>query len=1006
MPRLPVLDAPPSSTLQHALAQLAASIEGEVRLSHHDRMLYATDASLYQVEPLAVVIPASIADARRALALCAAHRLPILPRGAGTSLAGQTTNHAVIIDFSVACRAIGPVDEANHSIHVEPGVVLDELNEELAARNAHLFFAPDVATSRHANIAGMIGNNSAGAHSILYGRTSEHIRAIDALIVSADAVAHTLHLAPAAALHDARVRAITESVIKVVRENARHIRQRFPTTLRHVDGYNLDIILNQIEAADRAGHDPLEHLNLAKLLVGSEGTLAVTLGAELNLEPAPVAKGLAILSYASLDQAIDAVSAILETKPAAVELLDDMILDLARANSEYRSYADLVPMLDGNTPAAVLYVEYFAIEDRAELDDRFSALRAAQPEVPILIYTDPKQMTAAWKLRKAGEPLLHGLPGIRKPITFVEDTAVAPERLPAFVRAFRAIVENNGTRAAYFAHASVGCLHIRPLLDMRDSQDQQAMLAIAREVAALVKDHAGALSGEHGDGRVRTPLLAEYFGSELMRAFREIKRIFDPLNLLNTGNIVAPASLESIAQRTRIQPTVATEKQTRFPNVDTYFNYSDQHGFAGAVEMCNGAGVCRKKTGATMCPSYMASLDERLSTRGRGNALRLAITGQLRNNSGDSVWNDSETIKTLDTCLSCKACKTECPSNVDIARLKAEYTAQRFRERGGPPISVRLLANVRTLNQLAARAPGLFNRAQRVHLSRFCAHKLFGIAHERSLPEFGESLAKWMLRRAQMQDVNNHKPRAALFQDCFTGFGESHIGRATVRTLEQANYKVFIPQTGCCGRPALSLGALDIARQQIEKTAAQLAPVADDAAAILFCEPSCLSAIKDDWLQLQVKTPRKTLEQIAAKACLAEDYLAREHSDWLRQVGSSTERRQGKIILHTHCHQKSLWGDDTSATALRCAFGDEHIRVLDSGCCGMAGSFGMMEERVELSRAIGELTLLPEVRQAEARDVIAAPGTSCRHQIRDFTDRRALHPIELIAGMLDGEDTL
>ncbi len=987
---------------------LMGVVDGEVRLSRHDRMLYATDASLYQVEPLAVVIPRDVPDAIEAVRACARLGLPMLARGGGTSLAGQCTNDAVVIDLSVNCRRLEWVSAATRAAHVEPGITVDDLNDAIAS--AGLFFAPDPATSRVANIGGCIGNNAAGARSIRYRRTSENVEAICACLADGTAVEFGL----GAAVRDARVMEITRRVADVVARHAALIRERFPRTLRRSAGYQLDVILNQMEAAGwKAGPEErrpidervLGEINLAPLLCGSEGTLAVTLGATLRLHPRPAAKVLATLGFSDLDEAIAVVVPILGTDPTAVELLDDTIVGLALANAEYRSYAEMMPRpADGRALKAVLYVEYFGASE-AEVRERAEALRLAVPGVAMQVHTSGSAQMKAWKLRKAGEPLLHGIPGSRKPITFVEDNAVPVEHLAAFVKEFRAMVADHGTIAAYYAHASVGVLHIRPLIDIHTEADRATMRSIAEKAAALARKHGGVMSGEHGDGRVRTPFLMDYYGPELMAAFAEIKRIFDPRNLLNPGNIVdlggdRPRPVESITESLRVKP-VGREVGVN-GSIETYFSYEDQHGLDAAVEMCNGSGVCRKKQGGTMCPSYMATLDERHSTRGRGNALRLAITGQLsegRDGVGELAadWNDAETIRTLDLCLSCKACKTECPSNVDISRLKAEYTAQRYKQ-SGAPLAARIMGEIRLLNRLGSLMPELANWVNQQAWARAAVGGVLGVDVRRSLPRFSRSLARlWEGERDGGVGVD--APRVALFGDCFTMFNEPGIGLATRRVLGAFGYHVGLADTGCCGRAKISMGLLPRAIDEIDSTLERLAPIAADrgVTAILVAEPSCLSAIKDDWLQLKLRTPLAVRRAVAAKAMLSEQFLESRWEKHPRRPAFVTPR--GRVVLHGHCHQKALWGVESSAAVLRRVVG-ERLDVLDSGCCGMAGSFGYSRERYDLSMRIGELSVLPAARAAAADDVVVATGTSCRHQIHDGASRESVHPIEALASLL------
>ena len=997
------MEAGNASSADGGLARdLRRLVRGEVRFGRHDRLLYATDASLYQVEPVGVVIPADIEDAEAAVRFCAERGVAILPRGGGTSLAGQCVNEAVVIDFSANCRAIGELDEASRRVTVEPGVCLDELNDQIAARGHRLFFAPDVATSRHATIGGMIGNNSAGTRSVRYGRTVDHVESVDALLLDEPGRAHRVSLGPGVSVRDERVGRLRERVSEVVRGSAGPIREHCPTILRRNSGYNLDLILDQIES----GAAPHESVNLAPLVCGSEGTFAVTLGATLRLTPTPIARRLSILGFDSLRSAVATAPEILQTGPSAVELLDETVLDLASRNTEHRAALDLLPRVAGHRPRAALFVEYTADKDAAELDGAFEALRRAVGRAPSRRVTTSADTGRAWAMRKAAEPLLHGLPGLRKPITFVEDTAVDPQRLPEFVERFGAIVGAHGTSAAFYAHASVGCLHVRPLLNPADPADRERLRAIAVAVADLVHEFGGSLSGEHGDGRVRGPLLERFFGAELMTAFREVKAIFDPANLLNPGGIAEPGAVDSITQRLRVLPAA---RPAVVPDVETYFDYGDQHGFGGAVQMCNGAGVCRKKTGGTMCPSYMATLDERHSTRGRGNALRLAITGQLGADQDGPAWDDAETIRTLDLCLSCKACKRECPSNVDVARLKAEYTAQRYRSGRAPSVRDLLVARARELNTIGALAPGVANAVQRSAVVRGVLNRALGLAPGRSLPAMGRPLAH-RLRAAERPAPASEHGTVALVVDCFTGFGESEIGVAAFRALAGVGYRVRLINAGCCQRPAISLGLLGRASRRGRRFLRRLTDPSKtgDVEAILFLEPSCLSAAIDDLPALTGPAAHRdgsagAMPKPAAPMMLAEDFLAdRLEDDPARCPGGGGDGPP--VLFHGHCHQKALLGEESGARLLRALVGDR-LRVLDAGCCGMAGAFGMTRDHFDLSLSIGERVLFPAVREAPTDVIIAASGTSCRHQILDGTGRRARHPVDVAACILHARGT-
>lgn len=1055
MAQLPVLNnqkrspaEPQHEAIERGLAAALGPSGGSVRFGLHDRMLYSTDASLYQVEPLGVVVPADIAAAERVVRFCAKSGTAILPRGGGTSLAGQCTNRAVVVDLSSRCRAVGPVEHAapelppthpghwrGHSVTVEPGVNVDELNDELTRRGQRLFFVPDPATSRQATVGGCVGNNAAGARSIRYGRTVENLLGLDVCLGTGE----RLWLGPGAGRSNETARKLAAGVIDIVRPLAKQIRERFPRTVRRNAGYALDMILDQVDA----GATP-ESLDLVPVLAGSEGTLAATLAAKVKLMPAPIAKGLAVISFQTLEQAIAAVKPILDAGLplglSAVELLDDVVLDAARGNIEYRRYVELLPGANAATgePKAVLYVEYFAFEHAEEIGAAFEQLGRLAAGLPgviaggVAFHRDAAAMLAAWKLRKAGEPLLHGLDeGGRKPITFVEDNAVPVERLAEFVREFKKIVGKHGTRAAYWAHASVGVLHIRPMINLHDAADRERMVAIAVEVADLARACGGIMSGEHGDGRVRGPLLERFFGAELMAAFRRVKALFDPNGIFNPGNIVAPGPVESIARSLRIDAErvqvddhthgrhpAASDPRTERIEVRTHFDFSNQHGFLGAAEQCNGAGVCRKRSGGTMCPSYMGTMDERHSTRGRGNALRLAISGQFGPAVGSGArpnFSDPETIETLNLCLSCKACKSECPSNVDIARLKAEYTAQRYAEKGGPPLVARMFGHVRALNRLGSMTPGIANWVNRLGITKWLLQRTLGIDPRRDVPPFGRSLYEWFAAHRAGRVERADTPRVVLFADCFTAYNEPRIGIAAIRVLESLGYAVdLLPEeggvvgaagfgVGCCGRAMISTGLLEDAQEAIDTTLKLLRPATGDprVRAVVFCEPSCLSAVKDDWLQLKLKTPMQQREALAHRSVLVEDFVDR---DWDRHpvrpaIDAAAIAELEGVVLHGHCHQKALWGAETSARLLRRFMGDR-VRVLDSGCCGMAGSFGFTADRYDLSMKIGELSLLPAARAASPGAAICAPGTSCRHQIHDGAGREAVHPIELAARLL------
>lgn len=975
----------------------------DVRVDRHERMLYSTDASIFQVEPLAVVVVRSEEEAARVVEYCCERGLPILPRGGGTALAGQSVNRAVILDFSAHCRRILSVDAAEKRAWVEPGVVLDQFNAHLAPMG--LMFGPDVATSSHANLGGMIGNNSAGAYSVRYGRTVEHLHGLDILLADGTRIL----LNEGSAQQDPRQRRIAERLDAIVRPLASEIDARFPRIRRHVDGYNLDILLRQLRESTPGGFD---RVNLAQLVCGSEGTLAITLRAELGLVERPLARGLMILAFRSVDAALEALLPLLSQQPAAVEMVDDVVIHTALLNREHKATVASLPSFDGSPPGAVLYVEHFGATSD-EVSARLDAAANLVPGAPRAKFLDAPSMLRAWRLRKAGEPLLHAIPGERKPITFVEDTAVDPSRLREFVHDFRKIVERHGTRAAYWAHASVGCLHIRPLVDVRSPEDRERMVAIAEEVADLVHRFAGALSGEHGDGRVRTPLLDRVLGPQLCDAFRRVKEVFDPHGLMNPGNIVGAQEPARILEHHRVRPQ---QEFTPLPAEEglTFFRYDREGGFAHAIEQCNGAGICRRMTTGAMCPSYRATLDERHATRGRGNALRLAITGQF--GDGAPSWRDPGTLETLRLCLSCKACKSECPSNVDIAKLKAEFLAQSYRDAGRVPRRAKFYGRVRGASRAASALWPISNAVMGSPIGRALLGSIGDFDPRREPPKFAPSLLRWARKRKRTRhegtagaaradaasDASGRSgaPTILLFADCFTTWQEPWIGKSAVLLLESFGYRVEVVDAGCCGRSLISTGMLAEASRACASTAARLEReiARTDARAVVVCEPSCLSSLTDDWRDLRMQVPAKRVNAVADR-CHSVDGFLEAHWD-SHPTRPEMAPIDESILVHTHCHQRALEGAESAAKLMR-RFWPARVELLDAGCCGMAGGFGYTRDRYDLSMRIAEQSLLGRLRErgaagADHAMIVTAAGTSCRHQVRDGLGIEALHPVDLL----------
>jgi FAD/FMN-containing dehydrogenase/Fe-S oxidoreductase len=968
------------------LRYLRRHVEGEVRFDDTSRRLYATDASHYQIQPLGVVVPRTAADLIATVQIAADLNVPITARGGGTSLSGQSIGPGIVLDCSKYMNRIGDVDAANRTVRVQPGVVLDQLNRELAKSN--LLFGPDVATASRATLGGMIGNNSAGSRSIRYGKTIDHVRALDAIL--SDGTRTTFRsLSPVEKQRKLELRNregdIYRTVDRVVASNRDEIDRRFPKIIRRVSGYNL---------AD------VKPDSLVPIVVGSEGTLAVVAEAELALVPKPKERGLLVPQFDSLRAALDALAACLEFAPSAVELMDELLLKLAR---EQRALKHAMGAIRG-TPAAVLMVEFVgddpgAVSDQIEkLAKRLTGARGLTAAVTA---TDPNLRDPLWNLRSAAVPLLYGMKGDGKPVTFCEDTAVSPEKLPEFATRFREIFHKHGTDGTFYGHASVGCLHIRPVLNLHDPADIVRMRAIMTDVTDLVLEFGGSLSGEHGDGLVRSEWNRKMFGDAIYDGFRQVKRAFDPENVLNPGKVVdAPAMEENL----RFTPGHVVI------DPPTVFDYSKQGGFFRSIELCNGAGVCRKTQGGAMCPSYRATMDENDSTRGRANALRMALSpvreGE-KGSGGEGEKNQDPVLSpplplspapplatpladrwlapVMDLCLSCKACKSECPSNVDLAKLKAEWQNAYYRRRPRP-VSHLMLKNIDWLSPIAAMFAGPLNWLGRRGLLRRAMQWSTGFDRRRSLPEFHRKhFRRWFSRRTPHAAPRTHK--VLLLDDCFTTFQEPQIGRAAVTVLELAGYEVELAGI-CCGRAMLSKGFLTAAKALAERGIAKLAAAAREGVPILGLEPSCLLSLSDEWPEL---VPGEDAQRVAQSAHLVEAWLANEIAEGRCELPMPA--RAAKALVHGHCHQKALVGVGGTMAALRLV-PNLTASALDAGCCGMAGAFGYEQEHFDLSVRIAGLQLLPAL-ATEPDALIVATGTSCRHQIRDLAGRKAVHPIEL-----------
>ena len=962
-PRAPLPRARAGSVNVRALrAALEGDTTAEVRFDDVSRALYATDASVYRITPLGVVVPRTIDDLVAIVRLCARHGCPLTVRGGGTSQSGQTIGEGLVVDTSKYLNRVLEVNVEERWARVEPGIVLDELNASL--RPHGLRFAPDVSTASRATVGGMMANNSSGARSVLYGKTIDHV--IDQDVVLADgSLAHFGPVDDAEAERRGGAATLEGACYRVVRRVARdlagEIERRYPKVLRRVGGYNLDEFV-----------DPARPFNLAKMLVGSEGTLAVVVRARVNLVPLPKAKAVLTIQFHHLLESLSATPFILRHRPSAVEVMDKSILDYTRQSPALEAVRQ--SFIAGD-PGALLCVEFYG--DRA--DDLPPRMRAVEGDLRARGFgyhfhhtTDLAAQARIWSLREAGLGLSMAMKEDAKSISFVEDTAVPPERLRDYIERFLELVRAHGTTAGVYAHASVGCLHVRPVVNLKSEAGVRQFEAIAHASADLVLEFGGALSGEHGDGLVRSPFMRKVFGPAIYDAFREIKHTFDPAGILNPGKIVDAGP---ITDNLRFGAGYVT------PRPATYFDYSEYGGMGGAVDMCSGVGACRKTLEGTMCPSFMATREEMHSTRGRANVLRLAMSGRL----GEAGLGDDGVYETLDLCLECRACKTECPVGVDVARFKSEFLAD-YWKRHGLALHARTLGNARTMAALGSRLAPLSNWILGTLPVRAVNEAVLGIDRRRRLPQFASTPLTRLTGRWQ-----GHEAR--LFVDTFTNFYDPEIGVAALHVIEAAGVGVSLAANGCCGRPQISKGLLPEARELARRNAYLLYEDAAAGRPIVFCEPSCLSAVREDAPALLSGEARERALAVARVSVLFEGYMD--------SLGSRLALRAGpeRVLLHGHCHQKSM-GLVAPARALVSRIPGTTVVDPDAGCCGMAGSFGYDRAHYDVSRAIGERKLFPAVRDRAPGTVIVAAGTSCRHQIHDFTGETAVHPAVLLRSLL------
>jgi FAD/FMN-containing dehydrogenase/Fe-S oxidoreductase len=971
----------------HALAdRLAREIEGDVLFDRFSRGRYATDASIYQIEPLGVVVPKTLADVRIAAQIARESGVPLLARGGATSQSGQTVGRALVIDFAKHLTRVLEVDREAGTCLVEPGIVLDELNRQLKATG--LFFPVDVSTSSRATIGGMTGNNSCGTRSIRYGIMRDNVLEIDALLP--DGTPARFGEIDAAAFDKARggFGALARDLVTLGAREADHIRGAFPGVSRRVGGYLIDALVPRNAA-----------VNLATLLCGSEGTLALSERVKLKLWPQPKNKALGICHFPTFRAAMEAPQHIVKLGPVAVELVDRTLIELARDIAMFR------PVMEAHVrgkPDALLLVE-FAENDQAENLRRLDRLDELMgdlgfPRAVVKIASAAEQATV-WGVRAAGLNIMMSMKSEGKPVSFIEDCAVPLEHLADYTERLTAVFEKYGTKGTWYAHASVGCLHVRPVLNLKLEKDANTMRAIAEEAFAMVKEYKGAHSGEHGDGLVRSEFHEMMYGRKTVRLFEMVKDRFDPAGLMNPGKIVRAPRMND---RTLFRYTPDYTAADFAPALDWSAWPGAGGGFQGAVEMCNNNGECRKLAGAVMCPSYRVTLDEQHVTRGRANTLRLAISGQL----GPGAFTSDEMMETLKLCVSCKACRRECPTGVDMARMKIEVLAARNKSHG-LALHDRLVAWLPRYAPLASRVPGLLNLREVMPGAARFGEWLAGFSAKRPLPRWRRDVFR---QEAPLGPAGGRE--VALFADTFNTYFEPDNLRDAADVLGRLGYRVIVPRADdgpkwhfasvlmmgraasrplCCGRTFLAAGLVEEAKAEARRLIKALLPIAARGVPVVGLEPSCLLTLKDE---MQAMGLGSEAAVVGERARLFETFMEQEAE--AGRISAPIARLDSTVLLHGHCHQKSFGAFDAVGKVLRLVDGLK-VETVDSSCCGMAGAFGYRADTYETSIAMGELSLLPAVRRAAPDTAIVADGFSCRHQIRDGTGRPARHAVRILA---------
>jgi FAD/FMN-containing dehydrogenase/Fe-S oxidoreductase len=959
--------------------RLVRDVPGDVHFDPFTRGRYATDASHYQIMPVGVVAPRTMEAATRAIALAREENVSVLPRGGGTSQCGQTVNHALVVDCSKYLNRVLEVDVEGRRCVVQPGIVLDELNRAL--RPHGLWFPVDISTASRATIGGMVGNNSCGARSLRYGNTRENVLSVDAVLADGTPahfgrVSADLSEIPAGS----PLRGIAQDLLAIGAREASEIDANFPKVQRRVGGYNLDAFL--------PGNNDL---NLAQILVGSEGTLGFTTQVELKLAPLLGRRAVGACHFGKFYQAMDAAQHLVKLKPIAVELVDRTMIALAREIAMFRP--TLEKFVRGD-PDAILLVE-FGEDDQDENIHRLKQLGETMGDLGfgwdksgatwggVVEVLDPTLQAAITDVRTSGLNIMMSMKEEGKPVSFVEDCAVPLEHLAEYTDRLTQVFEKHGTRGTWYAHASVGCLHVRPVLNLRLDKDVKAMRAIAEEAFAMVKAYKGSHSGEHGDGIVRSEFHEFMFGPRLVRAFEEVKERFDPDDLFNPGKVVHAPKFDD-RENFRFGPSYRGETMSALLDWSAWPGAGG--GFQGAAEMCNNNGACRKLDGGVMCPSYRVTRDERDVTRGRANTLRLAVTGQL----GPDALTSEEMAETLKLCVSCKACRRECPTGVDMARMKIEVQAARA-AKNGLSLRDRLVGWLPRYARYAAMAPWLLNLRDTMPGAAALSERVAGFSARRSLPRWRGDWFRDLGRARPLTAGGQGAPDVLLFADTFNRYFEPENVEAALAVLEAGGYRVRMarPLKGsrplCCGRTFLSVGAVAQARAEALRVLEGVEPYVKQGIPVVGLEPSCILSFRDE---VPAMIPGEASARLASLTFTFEEFIARESKSGRMRLPLAPFA--ARALVHGHCHQKSFDAFAPVQQVLKLVPGLS-VETIESSCCGMAGAFGYGKETIDVSLAMGELSLLPAVRKAPADAIIVADGTSCRHQIHDGTGRAALH---------------